>query len=217
MSEAPAPLARPTRSSLPVLGIVGGIGSGKSAVAAALAAEGCLVCDSDALGAQALRDPAVAAQLRAWWGDRVFDANGHADRSRIAAIVFADPAERTRLEGLVHPWIEARRRELFAHPPAATRALVIDAPLLLEAGLGAQCTAVIFVETPVEMRQKRVLDTRGWTPQEHSRRESAQWPLDRKRNCAHHVVRNDGSSDALRAQVRRVLEEVLASHGGAHH
>lgn len=226
----------PRAARLPVIGIVGGIGAGKSAVAAALAAEGCVVCDSDALAAQAYDDPEVVAALRSWWGDRVFAppvAHGRArsrhartvqgnphrdtpDRARIAKIVFADAAERARLEGLIHPWIAARREALFAAAPAGTRALVIDAPLLLEAGLGAQCDAIIFVDTPLEKRQARVLANRGWDIGEHSRRELVQWPLDRKRANAHHVVRNEGSPDALRAQVRQVLEAVEAAHGGAH-
>ncbi len=204
----------------PVIGIVGGIGSGKSAVAAALAAEGCLVCDSDALAAQAYEDPAVVATLRAWWGDRAFappDATGRArpDRGRIARIVFEDAAERARLEGLIHPWIAARREALFAAPPPGTRALVVDAPLLLEAGLGPQCDAVLYVDTPLPARQARVRATRGWDAAEHSRRESAQWPLDRKRAAAHHVIRNEGSPSALRAHVRRVLVAVLAAQGAA--
>lgn len=206
----------PAGRALPVIGITGGIGAGKSTVAAAFAAEGCLVCDSDALGAQALQDPAVVAQLRAWWGDHMIDASGRIDRSRLAHVVFADAGERKRLESLVHPMIEARRAELFASPPAGTRALVIDAPLLLEAGLDAQCDAVVFVDTPLEMRRARVLASRNWDSAEHSRREAAQWPLDRKRSCADHVLHNDDGSDALRAQVRQVLGAVLAAHGGAH-
>lgn len=233
-SEQPPPRtsrhAPPAPHTLPVIGITGGIGAGKSTVAAAFAAEGCFVCDSDALGAQALQDPAVITQLRAWWGDRIFDADGRVDRSRLAHVVFASPesrgagsvderphtTERKRLESLVHPWIEARRAELFAAPPAGTKALVIDAPLLLEAGLDAQCDAIVFVDTPLEARRARVLAGRKWDSAEHSRREAAQWPLDRKRSCADHVLHNDDGSDALRAQVRQVLGAVLAAHGGAH-
>ncbi|MFM8698844.1 MAG: dephospho-CoA kinase, partial [Phycisphaerales bacterium] len=91
-----------------------------------------------------------------------------------------------------------------------TRALVIDAPLLLEAGLRDACDTVIFVDCPLETRQSRVAATRGWTPAELTRREAAQWPLDRKRSLADHVICNDGDPASLRAQVRAVLDEACA-------
>jgi dephospho-CoA kinase len=193
-----------------VVGLVGGIGSGKSEVARAMAEEGCLVCDSDSLARQAFNDPQVRAAILGWWGDRVTAPDGAIDRSKVAAIVFGDPAERRRLEALTHPWIEARRERLFASPPPGTRALVIDAPLLLEAGLGSRCHVVIFVDCPTEMRLERVRKVRGWDAAEHARREAAQWPLDQKRAAAHHVIRNDGSPESLRAQVRAVLDSVRA-------
>jgi dephospho-CoA kinase len=196
--------------TLPVIGLTGGIGSGKSAVARMLAEEGCLVCDSDALARQAFNDESIRDAMLAWWGNRVAAPDGAVDRSKVAAIVFTDSAERARLEALTHPWIEARRERLFAAPPPGTRALVIDAPLLLEAGLGDRCHAIVFVDSPLEMRLSRVREARGWDAAEHARRESAQWPLDRKRAAADHVVRNDGSPESLRAQVRAVLDRVRA-------
>ncbi len=207
--HSPAPTPSPARRP-PILGLVGGIGSGKSTVARMLAEEGCVVCDSDALARESFADPAIRTQLRAWWGDRAFAADGSVDRSAIAAIVFADAAERRRLESLTHPWIEARRKALFAAAPPGSRALVIDAPLLLEAGLGDQCDAVVFVDSKLEDRVSRVAAGRGWDAAQLARRESAQWPLDRKRSSADHVVRNDGSPESLRAQVRALLHKVCA-------
>ncbi|MFO0782996.1 MAG: dephospho-CoA kinase [Phycisphaerales bacterium] len=219
----PAPMHAP-RSPLPIIGIVGGIGAGKSQVARALEQEGCVVSYSDQLAADALRDPAVQTTLRSWWGDSIFTIPAGAppgtqpqpDRSRIAAIVFAHPAQRARLEGLIHPWIARVRQRQFAQAPPGTLALVIDAPLLIEAGLHRECTAVIYVDAPQSTRQARVQATRGWGPEELSRREAAQMPLDLKRTFAHHVLRNDGGSDALRAQVRQVLGAVLAAHAAGH-
>jgi dephospho-CoA kinase len=198
---------------LPIIGLIGGIGSGKSTVARMLAELGCLVADSDAMGHQALEDERIREQIRHKWGTEVFapGAGSPINRTALAQKVFADPSARKHLESLVHPWIEERRAELFSTPPKGTRALVIDAPLLLEAGLGPQCDAIIFVESPESVRQNRVAATRGWDPAELSRREAAQLPLDQKRLSAHHVLRNDGSSDALQAQVRQVLSEVCAT------
>jgi dephospho-CoA kinase len=204
----------------PVLGLAGGIGAGKSTVARILAEGGCVVADSDVLARHAYNDPEIRRQLVAWWGDRVRDCHAcHAepnsmpppvDRRAIAAIVFEHPAERARLEALIHPWIARARAALFAAAPAGTRALVIDAPLLFETGLHQRCDRVIFVESSPETRFHRVRSTRGWDTAELGRREAAQWPLDRKRALADHVVHNDGDPASLRAQVRAVLDEACA-------
>ncbi|MFM8873373.1 MAG: dephospho-CoA kinase, partial [Phycisphaerales bacterium] len=111
---------------------------------------------------------------------------------------------------LIHPWIARHREALFAAAPAGTRALVIDAPLLFETGLDKRCERVIFVDSSAESRFSRVRAARGWDAGELGRREAAQWPLDRKRALAHHVVRNDGDPASLRAQVRAVLDEACA-------
>jgi dephospho-CoA kinase len=169
------------------------------------------VSDSDAAGRAALRDPDIRRRIVERWGESVLDASGEIDRSALAAIVFADPAERRTLESWTHPWIEARRLELFAKAPADARALVIDAPLLLEAGLDAQCDAVIFVETDPALRQSRLAEKRGWSREEVARREHSQLPLDQKRLRADHVVQNNGDLKALKAQVSRVLTKIIES------
>jgi len=200
-------------SSLPVIGLVGGIGSGKSLVASQLRQLGCLVCDSDAMARDLLHDRHVHEQIVRWWGSGVLDGEGEIDRSRVAAIVFSRPEERQRLERLIHPLVESRREALFQNPPEGTRALVIDAPLLLEAGLADRCDAIFFVDSPKATRLARVAATRGWTPEEVDRREEAQWPLDRKREAADTVLRNDGDPASLRQEVVRALEQVLAGTG----
>jgi dephospho-CoA kinase len=197
----------------PTLGLTGGIGAGKSTVARILAEEGCLVCDSDALAREALNHPSIRAEILSWWGDRVRAPDGAIDRAKLGELVFSSPDERKRLESLVHPWIERHREQLFASPPPGTRALVIDAPLLLEAGLGTVCHRVIFVDSPLELRLERVRANRGWSAEELARREAAQWPLDQKRACAHHVVSNEGDPASLRAQVRAVLDEACPRPG----
>jgi dephospho-CoA kinase len=200
-TEAPMPSGR--NPQIPLLGLTGPPGAGKSAAAREFAALGCVVSDSDALARAAYDDPSVRAAVQGMFGTT--------DRRAIADLVFASPAERARLEALIHPWIAARRAEAFAAAPPGTRALVIDAPLLLEAGLGPSCDHVIFVDCPLSVRQARVAASRGWTPAELARREAAQWPLDRKRSLADHVIRNDGDPASLRAQVRAVLDKVSPS------
>ncbi len=143
-----------------------------------------------------------------WWGRGVLDARGRVSRAAVARIVFASPPERRRLESLVHPWVEARRRALFDGAVDA-RALVIDAPLLFEAGLDAECDAVIFVETGRERRIERLAAARGWSEQELGLREDSQLPLDEKRARSDYVVVNDGDLPALAGQVRRTLNDIL--------
>ncbi len=189
----------------PVIGIVGGIGAGKSEVARALAELGCVVSDSDRAAHEVLASPDVITQAVQRWGRAVLAADGRPDRSAIGQVVFADPGERLWLESIIHPRLESRRRQLFAAHPQA-RAHVIDAPLLLEAGLGPSCDAVIFVEAPEGARLARVQATRGWSHAEWSRREAAQMPLDLKRKMSHHVVCNDGDPASLRVSVRAVLD-----------
>jgi dephospho-CoA kinase len=198
----------------PVIGITGGIGAGKSAVADALRSLGCVVSDSDAHARVVFAEPDVQKAMRERWGGRACadgDPSSPVDRAAVGQIVFSEPAERTWLESIIHPRIHAMREAEFAAAPPGTPALGIDAPLLLESGLGPSCDAILFVDTPERIRAARVAASRGWPEAELRRRESAQWPLDRKREAADHVVRNDGDPESLRAQVRLVLDQVIAA------
>lgn len=198
----------------PVIGITGGIGAGKSAVADALRSLGCVVSDSDAHARRVFAEPDVQRAMRERWGGRACvgrDPQEAIDRAAVGHIVFSDPAERAWLESIIHPRIHALREAEFAAAPAGTPALAIDAPLLLESGLGGACDAILFVDAPDALRRERVCRNRGWSEADWRRRESAQWPLDRKREAADHVVRNDGDPESLRAQVRLVLDQVIAA------
>ena len=196
----------------PTLGLAGGIGSGKSTVAAILAELGCFVSDSDAAAREALQDGSIRDEIVSWWGQGVLDEAGAIDRGEVAKIVFARPRERRRLESLVHPWIETRRRQLFEQASPDARALVIDAPLLFEAGLDRECDAVIFVDTDRDRRMSRLSDTRGWDEAELTKREESQLPLDDKRARSDYVVINNGDLDELSEQVRRILNELTQPH-----
>jgi len=193
----------------PVIGLVGGVGAGKSAAARCLERIGCVVIDSDSRAKALLDDPAVADTLVRWWGDRVLDHAGRVDRDVVAGIVFEDPAERRRLESLIHPLLAARRSETIERAKqAGAPGVVIDAPLLIEAGLDSLCDAIVFVDAPVADRLRRVARDRGWSAEELDRRQAAQAPLEIKRHKAHYVVTNTGSADDLCRQVRRVFDQI---------
>lgn len=195
-------------SSPPVIGIVGGIGAGKSIVAEILASLGCFVADADQYAREALEDRAVLEQLREHWGAEVIREDGSPDRAAIAAIVFIDDAERAWLERILHPLVSQRRSLEFAAAAPDARALVIDAPLLIEAGLDKDCDHLLFVDTPRPERLKRVERERGWNEEELTRRENAQDDLAGKRRSSDFVIDNGGDLDTLRERVAEFLKAI---------
>lgn len=190
------------------IGLIGGVGSGKSTVASMLARKGLVVIDSDAQAKACLEEPEVKRELARWWGAGVIGPDGTVDRRAVADIVFADPAQRSRLEKLVHPLVARRRAEARERARASGAAgIVIDAPLLLEAGADRECDAVIFVDAPLEHRLARV-GRRGWDGAELARREAAQLPLEEKRRRADAVVVNDAGLEALEARVSEAWDRL---------
>ncbi len=198
--------------SIPVIGLTGGIGAGKSLVARQFAALGCAVLDADRLAREALQAPGVRETLTAWWGRDVLEESGGIDRRKVAAAVFENPAELARLEELLHPGIHARRRELRRDYEAdpSVRAIVEDSPLLWEKGIAGECDVIVHVHAPRPMRLSRVARDRGWGEAELNRREKNQWPLDNKLERADYVVTNDADEDRCFHQVRRVFSLILS-------
>ena len=199
----------------PILGIVGGIGSGKSHVSRMFASLGCRAIDSDAAAHAVYAEPHVQSTLRGWYGDAIFHGDV-LDRRAVARRVFNDRAERERLEALIHPLVHAQRRaEMEAcRGDASVRAFVWDTPLLLEVGLDAECDGVVFVETPDDVRQRRVQQSRGWDAGELARREANQFSLDRKRARATWILPGDADDATLRGAVARVIVDAIASRRG---
>ncbi|MFP4144949.1 MAG: dephospho-CoA kinase [Phycisphaeraceae bacterium] len=195
----------------PVIGLLGGPGSGKSFVAGLFTELGCAVIDADAIARDALTRPDVIDTLVSWWGEGIRDPEGGIDRSQVGQIVFEDPAELRRLEGLVHPIVGDRRAELRRRYQAdpEVRAIVEDVPLLLEKGLEGVCDVLVFVEASRETRLERVRAHRGWDDAELARRESRQMPLDTKRNRANYVLNNDGDPARTASEARRILSLIF--------
>lgn len=197
-------------SRKPVVGLAGGIGSGKSAVARLLEEMGAGLIDSDAVSRAEMENREVLEQLVAWWGSDILRSDGRVDRAAVARIVFDRPAERSRLEGLLHPRIESRRQADMARFAAVPEVhfIVIDAPLLYEVGLERACDRVIFVDAEPAVRLERVRANRGWSAEELARREASQMPLSAKRARADFVVENNSDIAALRAQVAAIVRQL---------
>jgi dephospho-CoA kinase len=191
----------------PVIGLIGGIGSGKSRVAALFRERGARIIAGDDLGHEALRQPLIREQIAARWGRQLLDEKGEIHRRRLAAIVFADPEQRRALEDMVHPWIKQRMRaevELAQKEPGV-RFVVVDAAILLEAGWNDLCDRLVFVQAPPEMRRQRIAEQRGWTAAEVEAREQAQLPLTAKAVRADYTLDNAGSLDSLEQKVTDLL------------
>ena len=204
MSTNPAIPSPPQRT--PVIGLVGGIGSGKSTVAEVFASLGCVVSDSDQQVRELMREPSVISRLREWWGDDVVDQDGQIDRSRVAQIVFEKPFERRKLEGLIHPMVHEHRKACIEQAiEDGSAGVIIDAPLLFEAGVDGECDAIVYVDTPHPVRVARVAKSRGWSEKELDRREKAQLGLEEKRKRSDYVVANSGLPEELHRRVARVL------------
>jgi dephospho-CoA kinase len=193
-------------SRKPVIGLVGGIGSGKSRVAAALAARGGRLIAADPLGHEALRQPAIRARVAERW-PTVIDPDGEVNRRRLGRIVFADAAELRTLEALVFPWIEDRVREEMKKAAAdpAVAFTVLDAAVMLEAGWNDVCDRVVYVQTPRELRLARLREQRGWTADDVAARERAQLPLTEKAARADAALDNAGPPEDLARQVDALL------------
>jgi dephospho-CoA kinase len=201
-------------SRIPIIGLLGGIASGKSLVADCLEELGAGVLDADGIGHEVLRMPAVREAIRQRWGEQVIGSDGQVDRQRLAKIVF-DPSPTGRdslqyLEQLTHPKI-GQLLEQEAEALAATgrhKALVLDAPVMLEAGWHTLCDHLLFIDAPREARLARAL-ARGWTEADFSAREDAQESLDVKRRHADAIIDNSGSTEATRAQVTRLWHSLI--------
>jgi dephospho-CoA kinase len=196
----------------PVVCLLGGMGSGKSAVAAELARRGGRVISGDQLGHEALRQPAIREAVVQRWGLEVLDEKGNINRQRLGAIVFADPAQRRALETLVHPWIGRRLAEEIAAAKSdpACRLIVVDAAILLEAGWDCNCEVIVFVHAPRSVRLRRLAQARGWSEQEVNARARAQLPLARKISRADFVIDNEGPLETLTRQIDELLARLGA-------
>ncbi len=189
-----------------ILGLTGGIASGKSAVARELATLGATLLDADAAAHEVINLPSVQALLVEQWGDTILDDSKKTDRKAVAERVFSDEAELQFLEKALHPRIreqfEAKLARLAAEGVAVA---VIDAPLLLEAGWGELCDHLLFVDSPREDRLRRA-KLRNWSEEEFSKREAFQLPIADKRQQSAHVLTNSGTLESLREQVQALWQ-----------
>lgn len=191
----------PSTPHIPVIGVIGGIGSGKSAVTRWVAEHAnVLRIDADQMGHVALRMGNVKQSLQQRFGDDILDESGEIRRGVLAQRVFGDSEDqktaRHDLEQIVHPAIEQQIVDAIADGvKQGCEAVLLDAAVLLEAGWRRRCDAVVFVDAPDDVRERRVAARNGWSLAELQRREASQLGLSDKRNKSDIVISNEADDD----------------------
>jgi dephospho-CoA kinase len=195
-----------------LIGLTGGIATGKTTFAAALRAAGAPVVDADGLAREAVRrgGPALDEIVRAF-GPDVLGPDGELDRPRMAARVFGDPEARARLEAIVHPAVRRAVAAETARLAAQGHDLAFyDVPLLFETGLDRDVDCVLVVYAPPEVQRARLAARDGLGAAEAEARLAAQMPIEEKARRADIVVTNQGDAAALRAKAVPVLAALRA-------
>jgi dephospho-CoA kinase len=198
-----------------VIGLTGGIASGKSAVAARLRRRGAVVIDADRLARQVVEpgQPALA-EIAARFGAEMLAADGQLDRKKLGAVVFADPQARRALERITHPRIAAAGQAAIARSAADGAAIVFyEAPLIVENGLHHAMHALIVVRVSPEVQLRRLMARDGATEEEARARVAAQLPLEQKLAVATWVVDNGGDEAALDAEVAQLVAAIETRFG----
>ncbi len=194
-----------------LIGLTGGIASGKSTVARRLREKGALLVDADEVAREIVEpgQPALEEIARRFPG--VVGPDGRLDRARLGARVFGDDAERAALNAITHPRVRARMLELAAAAAGRGEARVVfDVPLLIENGLQQGMHAVILVWAPREVQKARLMARDGLGAVEAEARLAAQLPLDEKRRHATWIIDNSGALEDTLRQVDDVWQKVLA-------
>lgn len=189
-----------------VVGLTGGIGSGKSAVSAMLAARGAVIVDADVLARQVVEPGGPAYQgVVDRFGPSVVRADGTLDRPALAAIVFSDAGALADLNALTHPPVKALIAERLAEQSSGEAVVVLVIPLLAESGR-YPVAGVMVVDCPEDVAVRRLVEHRGMTEDAARRRVAAQASRADRLAIADHIITNDGSVDDLAIEVDRAWE-----------
>jgi dephospho-CoA kinase len=196
-----------------MVGLTGGIGSGKSAVSRLLAERGAVVVDADLVAREVVAPGTCGLQrVVEEFGAEILLPDGSLDRPGLGRRVFSDPDALQRLNAIVHPLVGERTAELIERARRQGAQVVVhDVPLLVENGLAGMYDAVVVVAATPETQLDRLVRLRGMTEQEARQRIAAQAPLEDKLALATHVIHNDGPLEELAAQVDRLWQELRAS------
>jgi len=194
----------------PLIGIIGGIASGKSTVAAEFAKLGCAVIDADAIAHALLDAPVVRDEIVGRFGTGVLDDSGQIDRHKLGEIVFADKEKLAVLNGILHPRVFHRTEELLARYERddLVKAVVLDMPLLIEADWAKRCDRIVFVDCRAQQRWARAKRTRALSEEEIKIRENFQISLDTKATLADNTIDNNSGFSTLVRQIQFIFSDI---------
>ena len=194
----------------PVIGILGGIGSGKSTIAAEFAKLGCQVIDADRIAHELLQELPVREKVVSLFGRTVLDSSGKIDRRKLAEIVFADDHMLTSLNRIIHPLVLQRTQELIERFKSQNqiKAIVLDMPLLVEVGWHKKCDKLIFVDCEQKLRQERA-KKKGFDKKQIKIRENFQISLDNKASLADNTIENNSDFSAIAKQVTGIFSYIV--------
>jgi len=193
----------------PIIGIIGGIGSGKSTVAAEFVKLGCKVIDADKIAHELLRRKTVKEKIIASFGLDVLDSKRRVDRKRLGYIVFADADKLSILNGIIHPLVIQHAEELIEqyNRQNQVKAIVLDMPLLVEVGWAKRCNRLIFVDCEQKIREKRAKKL-DFDKNQLKIRENFQISLDNKKNLADNTIENNSDFSAMVRQVADIFSDI---------
>lgn len=190
------------------------MGAGKSSVVQNVKSLRLYVIDADRIGHEQLLVKEIRGLIVKAFGTHVLDSSGDISRPNLAAHIFGDSTEKRRnrelLNAIVHPAIRSEILRRIDSAPQDVDAIILDAALLLEAGWADECDAVVFIDTSLQQRRKRVADTRGWSTEEHQRREASQLSLEEKRRRSDFCVDNSGEISVAAHQMEQALMKIIA-------
>ncbi len=194
----------------PVIGILGGIGSGKSTIAAEFAKLGCKVIDADRIAHELLEKPPVREKVVSLFGQAVLDSSGKIDRRKLAEVVFADDHMLASLNRIIHPLVLQRTQELIEQCKSQNqvKAIVLDMPLLVEVGWHKRCDKLIFVDCEQKLRLERAKKM-GFDKNQVKIRENFQISLDNKASLADNIIENNSDFSAIAKQVTGIFSYIV--------
>ncbi len=199
------------RGKKPVIGILGGMYSGKSTAAAELGKLGCAVIDADAISHQLLEEQNILKKVVRIFGKEILDENGKISRPTLANRVFGDPAKLSALTFILHPLVMARVEELIKRYDTQpdVKAIVLDIPLLVEVGWENRCDHLIFVDSTPQVRLERAKKTGIFEADHLKIRENLQISLDKKKRIADNIVDNNSDLSGLSKQIASVFSTIM--------
>lgn len=197
---------------IPVIGILGGIASGKSTIAGMFERLGCVKLDADKIAHELIEKEDIKEVILSEFGRDLLDSAGHIDKKKLAQRAFDGVDTAKRLNAIVHPPVMERikRRIAEIRQEGRAAAIVLDAPLLLEAGGQDLCDALVFVDADPQIRLQRWLKTKPYDAEELKKRENLQISLDKKRKIAHYIIQNNSDASEVAEQVAQLLSGITS-------